>query len=89
MTKKTPIVLLADTHSERIAEATAKSFGINSVLAKSDSARVNEILADAFSTSLPLRDRLNGLTIISTPENTTDFEALLQEKFYIGVHIFW
>lgn len=81
--KKTPIVLLADTHSERIAEATAKSFGINSVLAKSDSARVNEILADAFSTSLPLRDRLNGLTIISTPENTTDFEALLQEKFYI------
>lgn len=81
--KKTPIVLLTDTHSERIAEATAKSFGINSVLAKSDSARVNEILADAFSTALPLRDRLNGLTIISQSVNSSEFKTLLKEKFNI------
>lgn len=81
--KKTPIVLLTDTHSERIAEATAKSFGINSVLAKSDSGRVNEILADAFSTSLPLKDRLNGLIIMSPEREETRFEPLLQERFYV------
>ncbi len=81
--KKTPIVLLTDTHSERIAEATAKSFGINSVLAKSDSARVNEILADAFSTALPLQDRLNGLIIVSDQDTRDPVSSLLQERFYI------
>ncbi len=29
--KKIPIVLMTDTHCERIAEATAKSFGINAI----------------------------------------------------------
>ena len=41
--KKVPIVLLTDTHCERIAEATAKSFGINAVVTKSELNEVNTI----------------------------------------------
>ena len=41
--KKIPIVLLTDTHCERIAEVTAKSFGINAVLAKWDTSAVHAI----------------------------------------------
>ncbi|NVK25893.1 MAG: response regulator, partial [Gammaproteobacteria bacterium] len=79
--KKTPIVLITDTHYERIAEATAKSFGINAVLAKSDSAAVNEILADAFSTSLPVIDKLKILTISSNETLNSQLESLFAPRY--------
>lgn len=81
--RKTPIVLITDTHCERIAEATAKSFGINAVLAKSDSARVNEILADAFSLSLPISNKLNCLTVSSNLDLDKQLSELIQDKFII------
>lgn len=79
--RKTPIVLLTDTYSEKIAEATAKSFGINAVLAKSDTSKVNEILADALSISLPLNSKLQSLVIVSEPELSNEFSHISQDKF--------
>jgi len=81
--RKTPIVLLTDTYSERIAEATAKSFGINAVLPKSESSRVNEILADAFSKALPISDRLKTLTIVTSAKTEESLSGLLEDKFEI------
>ena len=81
--RKTPIVLLTDTYSERIAEATAKSFGINAVLPKSESSRVNEILADAFSKSLPVSDKLKTLTILANRDIEQSLAGLLEDKFQI------
>lgn len=81
--RKTPIVLLADTYSEKIAEATAKSFGINAVLAKSDTGQVNEILADALSSSLPLSDRLHGLVIVTDDDINDAFYRIVKDRFYI------
>jgi len=79
--RKIPIVLLAETHCERIAEATAKSFGINAVLTKNESSRVNEILADAFSLSLPINSKLIALNIVSDNELGNQLEKLLDAKF--------
>ena len=81
--RKTPIVLLTDTYSERIAEATAKSFGINAVLPKSESNRVNEILADAFSKALPISDRLKTLAIVPDDKLKIGLEDLLEDRFKI------
>lgn len=81
--RKTPIVLLTDTYSERIAEATAKSFGINAVLPKSESSRVNEILADAFSRSLPVSDKLKTLAVITDPNLENNLQNLLEDKFNV------
>jgi len=79
--RKIPIVLLTDTHCERIAEATAKSFGINAVLTKSESSRVNEILADAFSLSLPINSKLTSLNVISDNFLSNQLESLLEDRF--------
>lgn len=79
--RKIPIVLLTDTHCERIAEATAKSFGINAVLTKNETARVNEILADAFSLSLPVNSKLLSLNVIADKSLAAQLEALLDDKF--------
>ena len=81
--RKTPIVLLTDTYSERIAEATAKSFGINAVLPKSESSRVNEILADAFSKSLPISDKLKTLSILANEELELNISHLLEDRFHV------
>lgn len=81
--RKTPIVLLTDTYSERIAEATAKSFGINAVLPKSESSRVNEILADAFSKSLPISDKLKTLSILADQELELNIAHLLEDRFHV------
>lgn len=81
--RKTPIVLLTDTFSERIAEATAKSFGINAVLPKSESSRVNEILADAFSRSLPIRDKLKTLAIVPDSSLEQSLSDLLEDRFQL------
>ena len=79
--RKIPIVLLTDTHCERIAEATAKSFGINAVLTKSESSRVNEILADAFSLSLPISSKLRALNVVSDRFLSNQLNTLLEDKF--------
>lgn len=83
--RKTPIVLLTDTYSERIAEATAKSFGINAVLPKSESSRVNEILADAFSKSLPISDKLKTLSILTNPDLESSLANLLEDRFQVEI----
>lgn len=79
--KKIPIVLMTDTHCERIAEATAKSFGINAILTKGDTKRVNEILADAFSLSLPINTRLKALMVIEDESICVELKRLLSSKF--------
>ena len=79
--RKIPIVLLAETHCERIAEATAKSFGINAVLTKSESLRVNEILADAFSLSLPVNSKLTALNVVANSTLRKQLESLLASRF--------
>lgn len=79
--RKIPIVLLTETHCERIAEATAKSFGINAVLTYSETSRVNEILADAFSLSLPVSSKMIALGLTSDNELGKKIESLISSKF--------
>ena len=79
--KKVPIVLLTDTHCERIAEATAKSFGINAVVTKSELNEVNTILADAFSSELPVSTKLTTLTVVADPELSDELNLLFNVKF--------
>lgn len=79
--RKIPIVLLTDTHSERIAEATAKAFGINAVLTKNETSKVNEILADAFSLSLPVSSKLAALNVMADSSLAAEIEALINSKF--------
>ncbi|MDO6720224.1 EAL domain-containing protein [Psychrosphaera sp. 1_MG-2023] len=79
--RKIPIVLLTDTHSERIAEATAKAFGINAVLTKSETSKVNEILADAFSLSLPISSKMTALNVMADKSLASEIELLIDSKF--------
>lgn len=79
--RKVPIVLLTDTHCERIAEATAKSFGINAVLTKNEASRVNEILADAFSLSLPVSSKMIALNVVKDTQLAEQIDQLIESKF--------
>ncbi|MUH72572.1 EAL domain-containing protein [Psychrosphaera haliotis] len=79
--KQIPIVLITDTHCERIAEATAKSFGINAVVTTEEIARLNEILADAFSSQIPVNTRLTTLSVISDPALSDQLNNLFSSKF--------
>ncbi|MDB2372992.1 EAL domain-containing protein [Psychrosphaera haliotis] len=79
--KQIPIVLITDTHCERIAEATAKSFGINAVVTTEEIARLNEILADAFSSQIPVKTRLTTLSVISDPALSDQLNNLFSSKF--------
>ncbi len=79
--KKVPIVLITDTHCERIAEATAKSFGINAVVTKNELNEVNTILADAFSSELPVTTKLTSLTVIADPELSDELNLIFNAKF--------
>ncbi|GAB2998114.1 hypothetical protein GCM10027050_15670 [Psychrosphaera aestuarii] len=79
--KKIPIVLITDTHCERIAEATAKSFGINAVVTTEEISQLNQILADAFSSQIPVNTRLTTLTVVSEPSLSDQLNNLFSSKF--------
>ncbi|MDA8621606.1 EAL domain-containing protein [Psychrosphaera sp.] len=79
--KQIPIVLITDTHCERIAEATAKSFGINAVVTTEEIVQLNEILADAFSSQLPVNTLLTTLTVVSDPSLSNQLNNLFASKF--------
>jgi diguanylate cyclase (GGDEF)-like protein/PAS domain S-box-containing protein len=79
--KKIPIVLVTDTHCERIAEATAKSFGINAVVTADELQQVNHVLADAFSADLPVQTQLSVLTVIDSNELAQSFSNIVGPHF--------
>ncbi len=80
--KKIPIVLVTDTHCERIAEATAKSFGINAVVTLDEIDEVNQVLADAFSLDVPVNTQLSVICVLDNVELQQSLAELFEGNFH-------
>ena len=74
--KNTPILLTPPIYCERIAETTARSYGIDAVLPFERQDMLPQVLANVLSTHLEKSSRLNLLLL----ENCINFLALIPIK---------
>lgn len=83
--KDTPIVLLTSTYCERIAETTARFFGVNAVLAYEHLEQLPTVLANSLSSALPRQEKLPLLVIEDTEDTAELAKRILQQRFDITV----
>ncbi|MGO3424297.1 MAG: two-component system response regulator [Pseudoalteromonas distincta] len=81
--KNTPILLIPPIYCERIAETTARSYGIDAVLPFEHKDMLPQVLANVLSTHLEKSSRLN-LLLLEPLQNTADkISELLKLNFAI------
>jgi len=74
--KNTPILLMPPTYCERIAETTARSYGIDAVLPFENQDMLPQVLANVLSTHLEKSSRLNLLLL---EPQTNKAESITEE----------
>lgn len=81
--KNTPIVLTPPTYCERIAETTARAYGIDAILPLEQIERLPQVLANALSTHIEKSSRLKLLLVEPNQETALDIERHLELSFAI------
>lgn len=81
--KNTPILLIPPIYCERIAETTARSYGIDAVLPFEQQDILPQVLANVLSTHLEKSSRLNLLLLEPLQDKANDISAQLNLNFAI------
>ncbi|ALQ06929.1 MULTISPECIES: EAL domain-containing protein [Pseudoalteromonas] len=81
--KNTPILLIPPIYCERIAETTARSYGIDAVLPFEQQDMLPQVLANVLSTHLEKSSRLNLLLLEPLQDKANDISAQLKLNFAI------
>ncbi|GAA58586.1 hypothetical protein P20652_0442 [Pseudoalteromonas sp. BSi20652] len=81
--KNTPILLMPPTYCERIAETTARSYGIDAVLPFENQDTLPQVLANILSTHLEKSSRLNLLLLEPHENKVNDICEELKLNFAI------
>ncbi|NNG44114.1 EAL domain-containing protein [Pseudoalteromonas sp. NEC-BIFX-2020_002] len=79
--KNTPILLTPPIYCERIAETTARSYGIDAVLPFERQDMLPQVLANVLSTHLEKSSRLNLLLLETDDNRAAEIEQHLQLNF--------
>jgi diguanylate cyclase (GGDEF)-like protein/PAS domain S-box-containing protein len=82
-TKNTPILLTPPIYCERIAETTARSYGIDAVLPFEHQDMLPQVLANVLSTHLEKSSRLNLLLLEPQQSKANDISEQLKLNFAI------
>ena len=80
-----PIVVLAATWCEHIAETTAREFGINKLLPYGDVEQINQVLQQALSGSRTTSDKVSMLVIEDNESIQEIVERILQHRFDVTI----
>ena len=80
-----PIVVLAATWCEHIAETTAREFGINKLLPYGDVEQINQVLLQALSGSRTTSDKVSMLVIEDNESIQEIVERILQHRFDVTI----
>ncbi len=80
-----PIIIVASTWCEHIAETTAREFGINYMLPFNAISELPQILADAMSSDIVQSNKVSLLTIEDNPEIQEIVERILRQRFDIEI----
>lgn len=78
-----PIIIVASTWCEHIAETTAREFGINYMLPFHELKKLPHILADAISSDLQQNSKISLLVIEDNDEIREIIERILKNRFSI------
>lgn len=81
--KNTPILLIPPIYCERIAETTARSYGIDAVLPFEHQDMLPQVLANVLSTHLEKSSRLNLLLLEPIQQKADEITEQLQLNFAI------
>lgn len=81
--KNTPIVLTPPTYCERIAETTARAYGIDAILPVSNLSQLPHILARVLSSHVEKSSRLKLLLVEANDQNAAEIESSLELGFAI------
>jgi diguanylate cyclase (GGDEF)-like protein/PAS domain S-box-containing protein len=79
----TPILLIPPIYCERIAETTARSYGIDAVLPFEHQSRLPQVLANVLSTHLEKSSRLNLLLLEPNQNKADEISEQLKLNFAI------
>jgi len=82
--KNTPIVLTAPNHFERIADTTARSYGIDAVVIEQKMQQLPQILANVLSSHLEKSSRLNLLLIEPNQSQADEISVYLKDTFIVS-----
>jgi len=82
--KNTPIVLTASNHFERIADTTARSYGIDAVVTEQKMQQLPQILANVLSSHLEKSSRLNLLLIEPNQIQADEISHYLKDTFIVS-----
>ncbi|MCU4675971.1 EAL domain-containing protein [Catenovulum sp. 2E275] len=80
-----PIIIVASTWCEHIAETTAREFGINFMLPFNEVAQLPQLLADAMSSNLVQNNKVKLLAIEDNLEIQEIVERILKQRFDVEV----
>ena len=81
--KNTPILLTPPIYCERIAETTARSYGIDAVLPFERQDMLPQVLANVLSTHLEKSSRLNLLLLETDSRKAQDISKQLKLSFAV------
>ncbi|MDP4983757.1 EAL domain-containing protein [Pseudoalteromonas tunicata] len=81
--KNTPILLTPPTYCERIAETTARAYGIDAVLAYEQINKLPRVLANVLSSHLTKSSRLELLLVEPETPDAEQISYFLRESFHI------
>ena len=82
--KNTPIVLTASNHFERIADTTARSYGIDAVVTEHKMPQLPQTLANVLSTHLEKSSRLSLLLIEPDQKQADEISTYLKDTFIVN-----
>ena len=82
--KNTPIVLTTSNHFERIADTTARSYGVDAIVTEKKVALLPQILANVLSSHLEKSSRLNLLLIEPNQNQADEISSYLKDTFIVN-----